>query len=338
MVDTPTAGWEHLFDEPGDDPACRPGRVLRLGRAAGRPRAARAAGDRRGRGRARGQLRGQGPRGPHGHGRRPGPPALPPGGGGPAPDGGLRQGQQGRVRGLPADDPAGRGALHRRGVPRRRRAVAGLGHARRDRHAPAPRGPRAGRPADHRRGGQDQVPGQGGQRRRQARRPAGGAARRRAGLPAPAAGRAALGRRPGHRRQAPRPWGDQRRRGGQARRGDPGLHARPGIRPPPPRPRPQPRPPAGRQVGRRRRSIGSQRALGRSPRSPADLDAILVVAGRPGHPPDADRRPGRPDGGPAPALRRLHPGDPLPHPARGRPATPPPSWPPPAPCWPPPPR
>jgi DNA polymerase-4 len=30
------------------------------------------------------------------------------------------------------------------------------------------------------------------------------------------------------------------------------------------------------QVGRRRRSIGSQRALGRGPRSPADLDAILV--------------------------------------------------------------
>jgi len=30
------------------------------------------------------------------------------------------------------------------------------------------------------------------------------------------------------------------------------------------------------QVGRRRRSIGSQRALGRSPRSPGDVDAILV--------------------------------------------------------------
>lgn len=31
------------------------------------------------------------------------------------------------------------------------------------------------------------------------------------------------------------------------------------------------------QVGRRRRSIGSQRALGRSPRSPAELDAVLVA-------------------------------------------------------------
>ena len=30
------------------------------------------------------------------------------------------------------------------------------------------------------------------------------------------------------------------------------------------------------QVGRRRRSIGSQRALGRSPRSPADIDAVVV--------------------------------------------------------------
>jgi DNA polymerase-4 len=30
------------------------------------------------------------------------------------------------------------------------------------------------------------------------------------------------------------------------------------------------------QVGRRRRSIGAQRALGRSPRSPDDVDAILI--------------------------------------------------------------
>jgi DNA polymerase-4 len=47
------------------------------------------------------------------------------------------------------------------------------------------------------------------------------------------------------------------------------------------------------QVGRRRRSMGAQRALGRSPRSPADLDAVLAglvdrvtrrmrAAGRPG--------------------------------------------------------
>ena len=44
----------------GHHPARRPGRVLRLRRAAGRPVAARPAGDRRRRGGARGQLRGEG--------------------------------------------------------------------------------------------------------------------------------------------------------------------------------------------------------------------------------------------------------------------------------------
>src|SRR4029453_8553536 len=33
----PPRGCEHVFDEQGDHPARRPGRVLRLGRAAGRP-------------------------------------------------------------------------------------------------------------------------------------------------------------------------------------------------------------------------------------------------------------------------------------------------------------
>ena len=46
--------------ECGHHPACRPRLVLRLGRAARRPAAARAAGHRRRRGRARRQLRGQG--------------------------------------------------------------------------------------------------------------------------------------------------------------------------------------------------------------------------------------------------------------------------------------
>ena len=41
------------------------------------------------------------------------------------------------------------------------------------------------------------------------------------------------------------------------------------------------------QVGRRRRSIGSQRALGRSRRSPEAIDAIVVGARRPRHAPDA---------------------------------------------------
>ena len=148
------------------------------------------------------QLRGQGVRRAHGDGR----PRRP---GGcardavvvAAPDVGLHRGQQGGVRGVRRHHAAGRGALDRRGVPRRRRAAA-------DRRARPTeiavrlraRGARAGRPADHRRRGPHQVPGQGGQRRGQARRAAGRAARRRAGVPAPAAGRAAVGRRPGHRR------------------------------------------------------------------------------------------------------------------------------------------
>ena len=53
-----------------DDPARRPRRVLRLGRAARRPAAARPARHRRRRGRARGELRGEGVRRPHGDGRR----------------------------------------------------------------------------------------------------------------------------------------------------------------------------------------------------------------------------------------------------------------------------
>ena len=61
----------------------------------------------------------------------------------------------------------------------------------------------------------------------------------------PLAGRAALGRRAGHRRQAPRPGDQDGRRGRPARRGGAGLDARAGVGPPPPRPRPQPRPAAG---------------------------------------------------------------------------------------------
>ena len=78
------------------------------------------------------------------------------------------------------------------------------GHADRDRREAETRSPRAGRPADHGRSGADQVPGQGRQRRGQAGRPAGRAARRRAGVSAPPPGRASVGRRPRHRRQAPR--------------------------------------------------------------------------------------------------------------------------------------
>ncbi len=67
------------------------------------------------------------------------------------------------------------------------------------------------------------------------------------------------------------------------------------------------------QVGRRRGSIGSQRALGRTPRSLEEIDADPRRPGRPRHPPDAGRGTGRPHGRPPPALRRLLAGDPLAH-------------------------
>ena len=54
---------------------------------------------------------------------------------------------------------------------------ADRGHTRRDRRAAAARRPRAGRPADHRRGGEDEVPREGGERCGEARRPARGPAR-----------------------------------------------------------------------------------------------------------------------------------------------------------------
>ena len=81
--------------ERGDDPACRPRRVLRVGRAARRSSPARPAGDRRRRCRARGELRGQGLRRPHCDGRGAGPAAVPAGDRGQAPHVGLRRGEQG---------------------------------------------------------------------------------------------------------------------------------------------------------------------------------------------------------------------------------------------------
>ena len=54
------------------------------------------------------------------------------------------------------------------GLPRRPRARADLGHGDGDRRTAAARGPRGGRSADLGRGGQDQVPRQGRQRRGQA--------------------------------------------------------------------------------------------------------------------------------------------------------------------------
>ena len=180
-------------------PSRRPGRVLRLGRAAGRPAAARAAGDRRRGRRAGGQLRGESPGRPHGDGRPPGAAALPRRRRRAASHGGLRRGEQGRVSRVRGHDAARRGALDRRGVPRHARDGAPGGKPGGDRGEAPPRGQGAGRPADHGRGRADEVPRQGGERRREARRAAGRPARPRARLPAPAPGRAALGRRAGRR-------------------------------------------------------------------------------------------------------------------------------------------
>ena len=80
---------------------------------------------------------------------------------------------------------------------------------------------------------------------------------------------------------------------------------------------------------RRRRSLGSQSALGSRPRTPGRAGRGAHGAGRPGHAPDALQGPGRADGHAAPALRRLHPRRALAHAGpghgrhRGHPARPP---------------
>ena len=75
--------------------------------------------------------------------------------------------------------------------------------------AAARRGARAGRAADHGRDRADEVPGEGGERGREARRAPPRAAGPRARVPPPAPGRAPLGCRPGDRAQAPRPSGSR---------------------------------------------------------------------------------------------------------------------------------
>ena len=130
----------------GDDPARRPRRVLRVGRAARRSSPARAPGHRRRRGRARRELRGEGIRRPHGDGRGAGAAAVPARDRRAAADVRLLRGEQGGVRGFRRHDAARRGALDRRGVPRRPRAPAARRRAHRDRGAAPAEGSRAGRP------------------------------------------------------------------------------------------------------------------------------------------------------------------------------------------------
>ncbi|CAA9223571.1 MAG: DNA polymerase IV, partial [uncultured Acidimicrobiales bacterium] len=298
------------------DPPRRPRLLLRLGGAARRPTAAGSAGDRGSRCGPRRQLRGQGVRHPDRHDRWPGPPAVPVGRGRPPQDVGVHRGQPGGVRGLRRYDAAGRGAVHRRGLPRRGRPAAAEGEAQRDRRQAAEAGAGSGGAADHGRGGPDQVPGQGGQRRRQARRSAGGAGRRRARVPPPPAGRAALGRRTGDRRQAPRPRAQHRRRGGPDGRGRPRGDAGAGRWPPHPRLGAQPRPEAG--GGRPPTSV---HRIAVRPRPQTEDDGQHRChsgqPGRPGHPPAPVGAADRPHRRAAPAVRRPVPRHPLAHAPRG---------------------
>ena len=197
--------------------------------------------------------------------------------------------------------------------------AADLGHADGDRRAAAARGPRAGRPADHGRRGQDQVPRQGGQRRGQARRPAGGAARRaswRSCTRCRSSGSGASGRSP-PRKLHDRGHHDGRARSPSSPRRRWSSIARAGVGPAPPRARPQPRPAAGagRPPAAFDRARSARSGAGRKP--PGDARRHPGRARRPRRPAHARRAPGRPHGRAAAALRRLLARHPLAHAVRG---------------------
>ena len=172
---------------------------------------------------------------------------------------------------------------------------------------------RAGRAADHGRRRAHQVPGQGRERRGQARRAARGAARPRARVPASAAGRAALGRRAGDRGEAPRPRHHHGRRGRRAAeaRWSRCSGARPAATCTRSRTTDDPRPVRG-AAGAGGRSARSAR-WGGARASPEEIDGARS--------PLVDRvtrrlraaAPGVPHGRVAAALRRLLARDPLAH-------------------------
>ena len=247
-------------------------------------RAARPARDRRRRRGAGRELRGQGVRRAHRDGRPAGAAAVPGRDRRAAADVGLLRGEQGRVRGVRRHDAARRGrcrSTRRSSTCRGLRRIAGTPE--RDRRAAAARRARAGRAADHRRRRAHQVPREGGERRRQARRAARRAARPRARVPAPAAGRAALGRRRGDGREAARAaasrpsarsprWPRTRwsRCSGAARAATCTRSRTTATR--------------GRCSRGRRRALDRLAARARPPAAPpAELDAILVGARRPRH-------------------------------------------------------
>jgi len=294
----------------GLHPPRRPGRVLRVGRAARRSAPPRPARDRRRRRRARGELRGEGLRHPHRHGRSACAPAVPARRRRAAADVGVLGGEQGGVPRVRGRGTGRRGPLDRRGLPRRKRHGAERRLAGRDRRAPPTRRARASRPADHGRRRADEVPREGRERGCEAGRPARRAARRRARIPPSPAGGAAVGRWSGHRAQAARPRHHDRPAGGIPARVDPGVDARPGGGSSPPCARAQPRSPA------------------RAASAPATVDRLTACARpravvarirrrrsrharRPGRAPHADRGPCGTHRRAAAALRRLHAGDAL---------------------------
>ena len=291
--------------------------VLRVGRAARRPGAARPAGHRRRRRRARGELRGQGVRRAHGDGRRPGAAAVPGRRRRAAPLRRLHRGQPGRVRGVRGHDAARRGHLDRRGVPRRRRPAP---HRRQPRRTSPPGcaptcASASGWPSPSASPARSSSP----RWRARSAKPDGllvvppdGEL----GVPAPAADRAGVGRRRQDGRQAPRPRHRHGRRHGprsaraRSSRSSAATPAATSTR------SPTNRDPRHVERAPRRRSIGSQHALGRRRRTPAELDAVLVgIVDRVTRRLRA-RRARRPHGHAALPLRRLHAGHPLAHDAR----------------------
>ncbi len=298
-------------------PPRRPRRVLRVGGAARRAAAARAAGDRGRRRGAGGLLRGARVRGAFGDGRRAGARAVPAGDRGAAALQRLRRGVQGGLRHPRPGGAGGRAAVDRRGVPRRHRAGAHLRDGRADRGATAARRARAGRAADLDRGGDEQAPGQGRQRVGQARRHAGRPAGLRAGLPASPPGRAHVGRRPGDPGTAQRGGDPHGGRAGAPQRAGAGRRRGPGGGPPVPRAGAQPRSATGAArpgpaIDRVTAGAGPRRALvARARRGRRGARRSRDAA-------DARRRSRRADRRAAPALRRLHAGDALTHARAGR--------------------
>ena len=305
------------------DPARGRRRLLRLGRATRRSEPPRPPGDRRRRGRDGRQLRGAAPRGPRGDERRPRPPPLPRRGRRPAPVLGLRAGQRASCSSSsPRPRPWSRGCRSRR--PSSTSVDSSGSRAHRSEIAATLR-----RRARERIG----LPVTVGIARTKTLAKMASRAAKPDGLllvaPArereflhPLAGRGALGRR---RFDRPQAQGRGNRDGRPARRAErrpalatvvgraAGRHLHAVARN---------RDPRRVRSGRRRRSFGSQSALGRWSGSAPGARRGRRLARRPDHQADAGRGERRPHGHGAAALRRLHPGQPLRGRCRRRPRQP----------------